>query len=345
MNESPHARRTRLALRAAIAGFAVLGLGVFALWSEARLAAPPAAEGPVVPGWSEAAGEAARIRVEAGEFRLLLAREVGENGAIWRAEGRGGYPVAPERIAALDAALSGLVRVRAMTRDPDKLARLGLADPGRPGGGVRVAVRDAGGETLADVVFGDRTQAGRYVRTAGGARAFLADGETPELGDLTQWLDLDVLSLEPEAIARAEVMPETGPPYRLVKPSPGARHFEVAEPEGRRLITAGAANGVGVAAARLRFRDVKPRAALSGEIVARHAATTFSGLGVILAFHREPDGSRWAALEFRALTQDAERRAARFNGQVEGWAYRLSEDAYERLTRPLAAFSDAADQG
>ncbi len=344
MTPSPHARRTQLALRAVIAGSAILALGVFALWSEARLAAPPSADGPVVPGWSEAASEAARIRIEAGDFQLILARDEGE-GALWRAEGRGGYPVAPDRIAAIDAALSGLVRVRAMTRDPDKLTRLGLADPGRPGGGVRVAVRDAGGETLADLVFGDRTEAGRYVRAAGGARAFLAEGDTPDLEDLTQWLDLDVLSLEPEAIARAEVMPETGPPYRLAKPNPSARHFEVAEPAGRRLITAGAANGIGVAAARLRFRDVKPRAALSGEIVARHAATTFSGLGVILAFHREPDGSRWAAVEFRALTEAAEPRAARFNSHVESWAYRLSDDAYERLTRPLSAFSDAADQG
>ena len=126
-------------------------------------------------------------------------------------------------------------------------------------------------------------------------------------------------------------------------PFPGCTNVPVDETEPQfgllnrylgRVVTAGAANGVATAGAQLRFRDVKPEQELVGAYVARHAAVTFSGLAYEMLFFAEGD-ERWATIELAALADDAAPRAEHFNDQVEGWAFLVSEDAYERLTRAL----------
>ena len=105
-------------------------------------------------------------------------------------------------------------------------------------------------------------------------------------------------------------------------------------PTTHRLITGGAANGVARAAAQLRFRDVRPAQNLEGAFVARHSGATFSGLAYRFDFVAEGE-QRWVVISVQALADDAEERAERLRGLTDGWAFLVSEDAYERLTRPL----------
>jgi len=256
---------------------------------------------------------------------------------------RGDYPVRAERIAELDAMLQGLSFTEAMTRDADKFDRLGLGDPQAGGAGVRISVSDAEGGLIADLITGRlRSSSGVYVRRPGGVRAYAASGPVIDpalLGDPGRWMGLEFWNHEASAIARAEIQPEFGPSWRVMRAGEAQRYYELREPTGWRLVTAGAANGVATAGAQLRFRDVKPDQELVGAYVSRHAAVTFSGLAYEMLFFAEGD-ERWVTIELAALADDAAPRADHFNAQVEGWAFLVSEDAYERLTRGLGQVAE-----
>lgn len=296
--------------------------------------------GPVLPGWSDAVERAARIEIDSPAERFALER--GEGG--WVMPSRDGYPVLPERLAELDAWLAGLDYVGARTADPDKHARLGLADSGEEGAATRVTVRDGAGGVLADILLGRPGASGLYVRFPGRNRTYaVRAGETggamPPIATAGNWLDLDFLELGANAIAQARIRPERGPAYRLERPSPSVRNFALREPAGWTLITAAAGNGPASVLARVRFRDVRAAGRLGGERVARHVADTFGGVRVSLDVLALGE-TRWAVIEAEALTDDAEAGAAAINAAAQGWAYRLSDLTLDRLIRPLDEFAD-----
>ena len=327
-------RRARLAAGIALAGLLALAAGSYTVWRDARLDARPDASGPVLADWQENAAEARIIEIEGPDGALRLERGSSSQSG-WVMADRGGYPVPPERVAELDAALSRLSYSAAMTQDPDKFARLGLVGASDGGDGVHLRVRGANGTLLADLVIGaERGDDGLFLRPAGGGRAYAAQGRLPDLDAVDHWLGLDYFNLDPASVARVRIQPVTGEAYALAKAGMSARNFELREPRGWRLITSGAANGVAVAGARMRFRDVRPRDALIGAPAAAHAAVTFDGLAYSYTIFNEA-GRHWARLEVTAAADDAAARARRLDAIARGWAFEISDDAYERLTRPL----------
>ncbi|MGY6628272.1 MAG: DUF4340 domain-containing protein [Oceanicaulis sp.] len=333
---APALRRRRQALTAALAAAVFVLVGALALWREAATGAPPGVSGLVAPGWAAEAPRADRIEIMSADGQFVLQR----TSEGWVMPSRGGYGVRPERIAELDEALRGLTFARALTRDPDRFARLGVDDPLEGGAGVRLTVLDASDRVLVSLIAGSRRgDTGQYVRTAGSPRAFAVDGALPGLADPGRWLGLEFWDIDPGAVARADVRPARGPAYALGRAAPTDRHHALTSPDGWRLITAGAANGVAVAGARLRFRDVRPDQTLTGAFTARHSGVTFDGLSWRFDFLAEGE-ERWARIEVRALAPEAEARAAELNERTRGWAFLVSADAYERLTRPLADLAE-----
>lgn len=333
---TPRGRRLRIGASVLGAGLAALAVAAFAIWQDARIGARPDVSGPVLPGWSERAAEAVRIEITSADGMFTMERR--EDG--WVMPGRGNYPVRPERIAALDAALSGLAFDAAMTRDPDKFDRLALAAPSGGGQGVRLTVLSDAGDALADLIIGnERGGSGVYLRRAAETRAYAASGSMPELGAVDRWLGLDFLDLDPSAVARAQVAPESGPDYQLIKPGLSARNFDLYQPRGWRLVTAGAGNGVAVAGARVRFRDVRRASELDTEPAAGHAAVLFDGLAYAYTFYPEGE-TRWARVEVTAASDDAAGQAARLQPRIQGYLFEVSDDAYERMTRPLARLAE-----
>jgi len=330
-SSSPAFNRLMQALISLGVALCLLGAGVFWVWRDASAATAPSVSGPVLPDWPLRASDAARIEIHTAGTRFDMVRTA----TGWVMPSRGNYPVQADEIAALDDAFGALMFDQAMTRDPDKFDRLGLGDPETGGAGVAVQAFDASGAVIADLVLGRaRGETGVYLRRRGGVRAYAASGPALELGDPGRWLGLDFWTHEPSAIARVEIQPETGPAWQAMRAGTAQRNYELRTPSGWRLVTAGAANGVAVSGARLRFRDVMPAQALTEPPVSRYAAVTFSGLAYELRFYAEGD-TRWAVIELAALADDAQPRADHFNAQVSGWAFAVSPDAYERLTRPL----------
>lgn len=335
---TPYRRRGRQAIIAIAAAVLLLGAGAAAVWRDASLGERPEVSGPVVEGWNGFANTVERIEIITASDVFAMERTQ----AGWVMPSRGNYPVRPERIAALDEAMAALQFQRAMTRDADKFDRLGVGSPLQNGAGVRLTVLDGEQSVLADLIVGTPTPdgSGLYLRPAGDGRAYSALGALPDLSDPGYWLGLTFWDIDPSAIAAARISPEQGPSWSVQRAGLAARNHELMEPEGWRFITGGAANGVAAAGGRLRFRDVKPAGELVGAFTASHAGQTFSGIGYQFNFVAEGE-DRWATIEVRALADDARVRAERLQGFVEGWAFKVSEDAYERLTRSLDQVAEA----
>jgi len=325
---------------AALTLLSALGLSVM----EASRGWAPVVTGPVLADWALAADQANTIEVVNAEDHFSLVRD----GARWVMPERDSYPVRPEQVAGLDELLSGLVYLGARTADPDKHARLGLAEPGLDGGGVRITVRDAEGAVLADWIFGEVRGGALYLRHPDEDRTYAA--RVPEGTDAAllsrpadQWLDLDFIELGRSAIARVTIQPEDGRTYVLERPASVTRNFALRSPAGWQPITAGAGNGPAAVLARLRFRDVRRIDRLTGAVVGYHEAETFEGLRIRIDVIAQGE-TRWARVTASALTDDALENARALQARTEGWAYLLSDLSLDRLMRPLSEIADPREE-
>lgn len=324
--------RTFRALAIGGAGLLLLLAGALALGLDAGRNARPDLQGPVLPGWADMATEAATLEVITPDAMFRLER--GETG--WVMPSRGNYPVRAEYLAELDAGLAGLRYAAALTRNPARHGDLGVDDPVEGGSGTRLTITDGEGEVLTSLIAGNaRGEDGLYLRMTGNPRAFAADGRLPDLSDPGRWLGLDFFNIDPARVARAFIVPESGPAYILERDNPSVRNFDLVSPRSWQLITAGAANGVASAGARLRFRDVgEADAAHDGTPIALHRAITFDGLSYELRFFRV-EGRVQARIVIDAASHDVMDEAASLRGASEGYWFEVSEDAFERMTRPL----------
>ncbi|WP_429912945.1 DUF4340 domain-containing protein [Glycocaulis sp.] len=324
-------RRARRAFIVALSGFVLLVLGSAALVSDALRDARRDVSGPVLPGWSDMAGRAAGIEIITSDTLFRMERT--ENG--WTMPSRGNYPVRAEHLAELDAGLSSLSYTAALTQDPARFDRLGLDDPALGGSGTSLVITDADGNRLASLIVGDTRGDDRlYIRTGRQERAFAVEGSLPDIADPGRWLGLDFFNLEPSRIARAYIVPESGPAYILERESPATRNFDLASPRTWQLITAGAANGVANAGARVRFRDVGEADDDAGAPIALHRASTFDGLVYEYRFFRD-EGAIRAQISVEASNHDVMDEASTLRRHVEGFWFVVSGDAYERMTRTL----------
>ncbi|GGG95708.1 hypothetical protein GCM10007420_09120 [Glycocaulis albus] len=324
-------RRARRAFIIAAGGFTLLLAGGAALVADALRDARPDVSGPVLPGWSGIAGTATAIEIITPDNLFRMERT--EDG--WTMPSRGHYPVRAEYLAELDAGLSSLSYAAALTNDPARFDRLGVDDPATGGSGTSLVITDADGNRLASLIVGDTRGDDRlYIRTGRQERAFAVQGSLPDIADPGRWLGLDFFNVDPARIARAFIVPETGPAYILERESPATRNFDLTSPLSWQLITAGAANGVASAGARVRFRDVGEASGDAGAPLALHRASTFDGLVYEYRFYRV-DGAIRAHISVDTGNHDVMDEASRLRRNAQGYWFEISADAYERMTRPL----------
>lgn len=327
-------RLKHLVLTAASAVVMLVGAVTLSVM-DVRQAWTPDVSGPVLTDWSANVQAAREIEIVNAQERFVITRSP----SGWTMPSRDGFAVRPERLAALDNLLMSLEYEGARTADPGKHDRLSLAEEGQENGANRVILRDADGQVLEDILLGATRGDTLYLRFPGEARTYAArfdaDVDTSLLAQpADEWLALDFLSLGRNEIASAEIRPEAGPQYRLVRAAQSSRNFSLREPTGWQPITAGAGNGPATALGRLRFRDVRREERLTGSVVAFHTAETFDGLRVTLDIIAQGE-TRWARIRTEAITDDAEAEAARIINASQGWAFLLSDLAVDRMIRPL----------
>ncbi len=323
------ARYQRVAYVIGIAAIVTL-LAWFALMMDARRLSPPEASGPVLPGFSASVGDATLITIQTKDAIYRIART--DRG--WALRDKGDYPVRRERLAQFADGLAGLHYVRPMTRDPDKLERLGLGDPKKGGEGVLVQVQDAKGALLANLVLGIEPR-GLYVRKPDDTQSWAVKGELPPLKDPAAWLDLAPITLDPARIARVDVAPPEGPSYAVKRETRTQRDFALDRPfQDFIVLTPVGLNAVGASVAQLAPIDVAAAPAITGALRARVVTRTFDGLVIESELHQI--GTRyWVKLIARGENEEAMKEAAAINARAGPWAYGLTELSFRDFAPPL----------
>jgi hypothetical protein len=321
-----------------IAG-ALLAIAAVTVGIEYRASRPDLASGPVIPGLEDSIRNGQRIIITSADASYRIERAQRGDQSVWVMRDRGDFPVLASRLAQLTEGLKGLRYTRRMTNDPSKHERLGVGDPREGGRGVLVQIEDARGALLVNLILGIEPN-GIYVRRPDSDQTWAARGELPPLRNVAAWLELRPLDMQPERLARVEIMPREGRAYILARDS-AAMPWRIASP----ALAALAQSSVNAAAERITQVspiDVQPAPAIQGEPYARVRATTFDGI-TLDAEVIESDGRSWLKLVARAEAPEQEQAALAINNRAAPWAYALDDADAQQLAPPLGALIPGAE--
>ncbi|MBC7769522.1 MAG: DUF4340 domain-containing protein [Phycisphaerales bacterium] len=336
-------RRKGLALRFGLAALAMAAVAAITIAIENRGLSADAASGPVVPQLAEAIGDAERIIIASAEASYRIERAQRGEERVWVMRDRGDFPVTAQRLGQLTQALQQLRYTRRMTSDASKHERLGVTDPRQGGRGVLVQIEDGRGALLVNLILGVEPT-GLYVRRPDDDQTWAAragdDADLPPLRDIASWLELRPLAIEPERLARVEIVPAQGRAYVLAREAPD-QPWRIVQPAVATL----AQTIVSTAAERLTQLspvDVQLAPAIQGEPAARVRAVTFEGV-MIDAELIVSDGRTWVKLAARGDSPELEAAAMQINSRSSDWAFALSELEAEAVAPPLAALVPGAE--
>jgi len=313
------------------------------------------AEGePVVKGLAEKANDIAEVDVKSATGGLTIKRE---QGGAWQAVEKGGYPVAFEKVKQVIVGLAELRAVEPKTSKPELYARIGVQDPATgaaPAEGERgptlVTLKDGQGAVVASVILGNLkydTKPGVFVRRAGEAQSWLAQGQVDVPMQPAQWMDSKLLELPKDRVKSAMVTQASGEVLVVSREKPTDASFTVRDvPAGKELRAPTAGDPLGAALTYLNFDDVAPQGELKteGEGAAKPKWTadfrTFDGLILVIQAY-DRDGKVWAKItpgfddaaaapaEGRApglkSAEDAKKEADALNAKLTPWAFVLPD--------------------
>jgi len=182
----------------------------------------------IAPGLYERSSEIERIRVATAEGETVLERDR-SNTEPDETEGEGdeqqterwiiadpyhGYPADPARVGALLRTLAELEPAERRTANPENHDLLGVQTVGegepRPDGTARVTLTDAEGQTIADLILGERAQTGRYARRAGENQTWLTAGAASVPSGSRRYLPSPVVEIPSARIESIAIEPAAG---------------------------------------------------------------------------------------------------------------------------------------
>jgi hypothetical protein len=303
----------------------------------------------------------AKVVLTAPDGSFTLVRETGDR---WSALERFGYPVDALKVRALVVALADMRLIEAKTSLPERYARLEVEDPGAADAKSRLLrLESADGKVLAEAILGKRQHrltgnqsAGTYLRRPGEAQSWLASGGTDLDAEVVDWLDTEVVDLDPARLERIEITPDSGAGYVVQRAAAGGPLQLADLGAGEQLKPDADLSRLAGAFARRKLEDVKPREQLDWPETGHTAvATSLDGLEVTVHLAKI-DGEPWAMLDARAVEMpeaDPPRAAPeteevdiapdqakappdpeQLEARLQRWAFKLPSQLFDRLTKP-----------
>jgi hypothetical protein len=179
---------------------------------------------------------------------------------------------------------------------------------------------------------------------------------TVKLGQRLDWLDTEIVDLDPARLERIEVTPDSGAGYVVQRAAAGGPLQLADLGAGEKLKPDADLSRLAGAFARMKLEDVKPREQLDWPETGHTAvATSLDGLEVTVHLAKI-DGEPWAMLDARAVEMpeaDPPRAAPeteevdiapdqakappdpeQLEARLQRWAFKLPSQLFERLTKP-----------
>jgi hypothetical protein len=337
---SPKRLFVLLALALAVTG------GAFWLSSQRTLKRDPDYGTPVLPGLAAELDAVTQLRLVGAGNRTLVTLERGSGRWLVAEEG---YPADAQRVRRLLVALGELHVLEPKTEDPARYAALAVEDvEDAKAQSLRIELRGLH-DPLALLVGHAAAGQGAYVRVPGQRQALEARPALDVARAPRDWLARTIVDLAPERVQSVEVERGGAPPWRAIKATRGAAHYDVPGlPKGRELTSLGAADAAGNVLGHVEFDEVRHAAAAPGR-AERAVVRCFDGLVVTLEGRAEGD-ARWITLaaEFDAAlagryppaageaapgAEAVRAEAERITATARGWEYRLPPYRFEAIFR------------
>ena len=301
--------QTKTVLILAALTAAVIAAAVAAVTSRESATERVALDALALPGLIDRVNEVERIDIAGpeGAFDLRF------DGARWVAPALADFPADFDKVKQTLIALAELRLVEAKTADPERHARLGLAEPDAgEGAGTRLRLAAAGDAAVAAITVGNPGRGGAdrvYIRRESDPQTWLAQGELDIGAEPEDWVDTLVVRLDGERVRRVVIShADDGERLEIVKPDPGDPSFELANmPEGAALRSPVTLDNLGRALAFVRFDDVAAAAEgpAAGEGDSTAVFETFDGATVTVTLQKRGEAN-WARFDAAwALPPDA----------------------------------------
>lgn len=328
----------------------------------------------LMPELLDSVNEVAAITLESGGRKTRLEQD----GNGWVVASSDRYPADVEQVKKLVLELASLRVLEVKTSDPEKHARLGLAAPDSEGStALLVALTNAAGDAVADILIGDEGKAGvnatRYVRRVGQDQSFLVAGELDYSVESREWMSTQIVDVQPERIVTVAVTPRGGEPYQLSRLLGEQGQLLLVDlPPDEEERSRATTESMGTFLSQLRFDDVRAAVAVNGlepKFTAHYQ--TREGVDIEVAGYTLDD-EVWLAFSAShdpALVVDDERLpevpaaamimgpgaeqpeptryegdavAADLNARTSGWVYKVPSFKLSMLDRERSALTQPA---
>jgi Domain of unknown function (DUF4340) len=299
--------------RRTLAGLVVLGAGSLAGgWFVSRPTEPGVmTPRPALPALLRMLPSADRVQIAQGGRTLTLERR----GQSWGLANRGGYPVRQDMVRRLLNALAELRLLEPRTADPAQLGRLGLD----AASGTLVSVLEPDGAAIGAIIAGHaRVRAAGpaelYVRPAGQAQSWLAQGAIQASTDQADWLDRDILAIDPARVAAAQFT--RGDDVLVLRRDAGRVVMQT--PADHPPIDDASAAETFAALSKVTFTDVRPAPQVKATPIGTARLTLEDGTAIEAAVG-SAGGAVWA--QFSATGP----QAGPIQARAAGWAFQFPE--------------------
>ena len=247
-----------------LAVVAVVLIAVAALVFQRKDATLPQTGQPVFPGLMAAINDVSEMSVSTQSGTITILR--GDD--AWRVKEKHDYPADMGKVREALVGLAELKILEPKTGKPEFHEKLGLRDIDAEGSlSTGVTLKDAAGNVLAEIIVGhDRPAKGNpdhkevFIRKPGNPQTWLAMGKLLVEKNPGEWLDKDLVRVEPERVRRLRVLYPDKTRLVLEKAQPADLDYQVVNlPEGLEIQSQFTVNNVVSTVTSLSLDDVKPR--------------------------------------------------------------------------------------
>lgn len=329
-----------IAVAAGVASIAALWLG--------SASAPPPTPKPAAlfPGLVERANDVAEIVVEGKSGSLTIKQTEAD---AWVLVEKGGYPA---KFEIVKRAILGMAEIRGLeprTANPELHARLQLEDRATPGAqSTLIGLRAKDGKPIAELLVGkiDRaatdTKAGNYyVRKAGEAQSWFAQGQLQVDPTLNRWIDAKVMEIQRKRVKSAVIRQASGERLEVLRKDGADEDFEIKGLKaGQKLATPSSPGTIAAALDYTPFDDVAT-ARLSDALKVSATAVYTTADGMVVTVVSRKDGDKWwvsFAVEADPTNKpgdDVVKEIAELGAKVGGWAFQIPDYRVEQFTKTL----------
>ena len=306
--------------------------------------------GEFLPSFAAHVKEAARIHIVShdGAFDVAYSPAKG-----WVLPARGNYPADFDQVRHTLIGLAALEAVEPKTARADWLPTIGLDMPPR-GSGTAITGSDKADKTLAAVIIGNSADlqnaqgaTGVFVRHPGDNQSYLARAVFTVHGNVADWLETGVMTIEPARLNAVTITPIQGAPFTVKRDHQSDRQYKLEGPPPPKGLAANpvSVNLIPQLITGFAFVDVQPASQFDFSKAVHLSAHTFDMQNIhIDAISAK--GEVWITVSAQADpgTPTMQRQeAGMISARAAGWAYKLSPDKGRLLMMTRDALMTKAD--